>query len=293
MRSFVSIDFETANQYRQSICSVGITVVEDFQIVDSHEVLIKPTPNYFNSMNVGIHGISENDVLTAPAFDNVWKNHINLIIQDRLVVCHNASFDISALKYALDAYNLLYPTINYLCTYRLSKHLFDNIENYKLSTLSKIFDIPLNHHNAKSDSEACAKLLLKILQQKNYDSVAGLLRDENFELGYLSPHSYSSSKPLPSRIPKLYTKKDNSNNIISDILQGKTFVISGVFENFERDELKELIIQNGGKVLSGISGKLDYLLAGQNMGPAKLEKAQKLGVSLLTESEFMHLINPA
>jgi DNA ligase (NAD+) len=69
-------------------------------------------------------------------------------------------------------------------------------------------------------------------------------------------------------------------------LAGKTFVVSGVFEKYERDELKDKIEANGGKVLSGVSGKLDYLLAGDKMGPAKLEKARKLGVSIITEQEF-------
>lgn len=76
----------------------------------------------------------------------------------------------------------------------------------------------------------------------------------------------------------------------SEILAGKTFVISGVFQNYERDELKEKIEANGGKVLSSVSGKLNYLLAGDNMGPAKLEKARKLGVTLLTEEEFVGML---
>ncbi|MCI0750769.1 MAG: NAD-dependent DNA ligase LigA, partial [Flammeovirgaceae bacterium] len=63
----------------------------------------------------------------------------------------------------------------------------------------------------------------------------------------------------------------------SDKLEGKSFVISGVFQNYERDQLKDIILKNGGKVLSGVSGKLDYLLAGDNMGPSKREKAEKLG----------------
>ncbi|MBC7891125.1 MAG: NAD-dependent DNA ligase LigA, partial [Sphingobacteriaceae bacterium] len=79
--------------------------------------------------------------------------------------------------------------------------------------------------------------------------------------------------------------------IESDTLAGKTFVISGVFQNFERDDLKLKIEANGGKVLSGVSGKLNYLLAGEGMGPSKLEKAKKLGVKLLTEDEFLSLIS--
>jgi DNA ligase (NAD+) len=78
--------------------------------------------------------------------------------------------------------------------------------------------------------------------------------------------------------------------VVSDKLQGLSFVISGVFERHERDELKQLIEQNGGKVLSGVSGKTDYLLAGEGMGPSKLQKAQDLGVKILTENEFEELL---
>lgn len=76
----------------------------------------------------------------------------------------------------------------------------------------------------------------------------------------------------------------------SDNLGGKSFVISGVFEGYERDDLKDVIIKNGGKVLSSISGKLDYLLAGDNMGPAKREKAEKLGVRIISEKDFEKLV---
>jgi len=74
-------------------------------------------------------------------------------------------------------------------------------------------------------------------------------------------------------------------------LVGKSFVISGVFENFERDELKAKIIANGGKVVSSISSKLDYLVAGNNMGPAKLEKANQLNIKILSEEDFLALLS--
>lgn len=78
---------------------------------------------------------------------------------------------------------------------------------------------------------------------------------------------------------------------VSDILAGKIFVISGVFEKFSRDELKKAIEDNGGKVGSSISSKTHYVVAGDNMGPAKLEKAQQLGVKIISEDEFMKLLN--
>ncbi|MBC7915548.1 MAG: NAD-dependent DNA ligase LigA [Pyrinomonadaceae bacterium] len=78
--------------------------------------------------------------------------------------------------------------------------------------------------------------------------------------------------------------------LASEKLSGKTFIISGVFENFSRDELTEIIQSNGGKILSSISAKLNYLVAGDNMGPSKLEKAQKLNIPILSESELVSLI---
>lgn len=76
----------------------------------------------------------------------------------------------------------------------------------------------------------------------------------------------------------------------SDKLAGLSIVISGTFSNHSRDELKELIEKNGGKNVSSISSKTHYLLAGENMGPAKLEKAQKLNVKIISEQEFEEMI---
>lgn len=76
----------------------------------------------------------------------------------------------------------------------------------------------------------------------------------------------------------------------TDKLVGKTFVVSGVFEEFSRDDLKKAIEDNGGKVGSSISAKTDYVVAGENMGPAKLEKAVKLNIPIISETDFMTMI---
>jgi len=87
-----------------------------------------------------------------------------------------------------------------------------------------------------------------------------------------------------------FTLIEKEQNKLSDSLDNKSFVISGVFEKYGRDELKELILAHGGRVLSGVSGQLDYLLAGDNMGPAKRQKAEKLGVQIITEKEFEQML---
>jgi DNA ligase (NAD+) len=78
---------------------------------------------------------------------------------------------------------------------------------------------------------------------------------------------------------------------VEGLLSGKTIVVSGVFTSFSRDELKELIEQNGGKNGSSISSKTDFLVAGDNMGPSKLKKAVDLGVEILSEDDFVKLLN--
>jgi DNA ligase (NAD+) len=84
------------------------------------------------------------------------------------------------------------------------------------------------------------------------------------------------------------TKKEPEKE--SDVLSSKSFVISGVFKNYEREQLQDIIIKNGGRVLSSVSGKLDYLVAGENMGPSKREKAEKLGVKIISEEDFENLL---
>lgn len=89
----------------------------------------------------------------------------------------------------------------------------------------------------------------------------------------------------------LQLKSENATPFIENKLEGKTFVVSGVFVAYEREELKQLIKQYGGKVGSSISGSTHYLLAGDKMGPSKLEKAEKLGTTILSENEFKSMIS--
>ena len=85
--------------------------------------------------------------------------------------------------------------------------------------------------------------------------------------------------------------KKESVKKLSDLLEGKSLLISGVFMKYSRDEIKELIEKNGGKNVSSVSNKTDYLVAGDKTGHAKLEKAQKLNIKVISEDEFLNMIN--
>jgi len=91
----------------------------------------------------------------------------------------------------------------------------------------------------------------------------------------------------------LKTEMDATEKEGSAMLAGKTFVISGVFSQYSREELKELILQHGGKNSGSISAKTDYILAGENMGPSKYQKSQELGIPLISEEQFLSMITPS
>lgn len=88
-----------------------------------------------------------------------------------------------------------------------------------------------------------------------------------------------------------FSRKEEDLSGYTDKLVGQSIVISGVFTHHSRDEYKDLIEKNGGKNVGSISAKTSFILAGENMGPAKLEKAQKLGVQIMSEDEFLALIS--
>jgi DNA ligase (NAD+) len=89
----------------------------------------------------------------------------------------------------------------------------------------------------------------------------------------------------------LRMESDNTSEPISEKLKGLTFVISGVFSKFSRDEARDLIERNGGKNAGSVSSKTNYLLAGEGMGPAKLEKATSLGVKIIDENELLAMLD--
>lgn len=131
------------------------------------------------------------------------------------------------------------------------------------------------------------------LMQANYDELIEVEEiGEKIAISVLHYFQDSTNLALIRRLQEIglsfeTIKKEQA----SAILDGKVLVVSGTFEAFSRDEIKELIERNGGKVGSSVSNKTDYLIAGANMGPAKLKTASNLGVAMISENEFIKLIS--
>lgn len=164
MLNFAALDFETANQYRQSVCSLGVVVVREGKIEKRFYSLIKPVPPFFSAFNTGIHGITKQDTQDAPFFPQVWEQ-VSSLIEGLPLVAHNSIFDESCLKAVMDHYKMQYPGYKFYCTYRAAKSKFGSrLPNHRLQTVAKAVGFDLTrHHDALADAEACAQIALHIL----------------------------------------------------------------------------------------------------------------------------------
>ena len=163
MRDFAAIDFETAHNERTSVCSVGVVIVRDGEIVDTFYSLILPEPNYYNYWCSQVHGLTREDTEDTPVFPEVWKQ-IEPLIEGLPLVAHNKAFDESCLKAVFRCYQMDYPDYEFLCTCVASRKAFPQAENHQLHTISKLCGYELeNHHHALADAEACAWIAREIL----------------------------------------------------------------------------------------------------------------------------------
>ena len=188
----VCIDFETANGFIGSACSVGIAVIEEGQIIDTKYWLIKPHSKYcyFDPFNVMIHGIKEGDVKDAPEFDLIYAQ-IKPLFENAYVIAHNASFDMSVLRHVLDLYDIPYPEVEYLCTYKTALKTWSGLDNYKLDTVCKYIKHDFEHHNALADATACGNVLMSALSVNGVSSISELASLVGMRLGKLYAGGYT------------------------------------------------------------------------------------------------------
>lgn len=162
MKNFAAIDFETANNERSSVCSVGIIVVRNGEIVDKFYSLIKPEPEYYNYWCSQVHGLSAEDTENAAPFPVVWKR-IETLIEGLPLVAHNKAFDESCLKAVFKVYQMDYPDYEFHCTCIASRKVWPQ-GHHNLDIIAERCGYSLkNHHHALADAEACAAIALQIL----------------------------------------------------------------------------------------------------------------------------------
>lgn len=161
---FAVFDVETPNSANNRMSAIGVTIVSQGQIVQHLETLIDPE-THFDPFNVQLTGITPQAVQGKPTFPVLW-DLLEPMLNNSILVAHNAPFDLSVLARCLKHYGIRWQdNPRYLCTCQVGRKHLRHLPDRKLNTICSHLQIPLDHHRAGSDSEACAKILIHYLQQ--------------------------------------------------------------------------------------------------------------------------------
>ncbi|MGI6091692.1 MAG: 3'-5' exonuclease [Veillonellaceae bacterium] len=179
--NFVAIDFETANRYRSSACSMAVVTVEDGAVVDTAYHLIRPPVLKFDYWNTRIHGISVQDVADKPTFAELWEE-LRPLLEGKIIVAHNATFDISVLRSLVMEYELPRPNFKHACTVSLARKVWPGETSYKLSALAERFKLSFRHHHALDDAYICAKVAMLAGESVKAESFLSLLNQTGLTL---------------------------------------------------------------------------------------------------------------
>ena len=177
--NFASIDFETANTSRVSICAAGLAVFENGVLTESLYWLVKPPKGhgwFREDFTEECHGLTHLDVLNAPEF-------LARLTRADFVIAHNAEFDISHLRETLDYFGLAQPAFKYLCTCQLARRVWPELPNHKLDTLAAHIGLEFQHHHAQADAEAAGRVMVAMMKQMNATTWDELLCEMGMVLG--------------------------------------------------------------------------------------------------------------
>lgn len=276
--SYIVLDFETPNKNNNRISQIGLLFVRNGLIDKNYSSLINPETG-FNRINIDLTNISAADVAQSPTFNDYWP-HIKSLLENNVIVAHNASFDLTVLCKTLFHYGINLPEIRYVCTYTESLKRIPKLSKHNLAALAEYFNISQsNAHNAEDDAYTCY-LVFEKMKSHGYE---------------FSPQIFDcpDTDALVASDKLVYQANPNSDDLTIDIpyskpenilISGKKFVLTGIFSTVTKKDITTYIEENDGRVMSSVSGRTDYLLVGSTPEPAwahenygrKLEKAIEL-----------------
>lgn len=302
---FITIDFETATAQRDSPCELGLTFVRDGCIQETKSWLIRPMYEDFDYFNILIHGIRPEHVLDEPEFDVLWED-VRPLIENKFLIAHNAGFDMSVLRWTLEAYGLPFPSLNYACSYIFSKKVWQGLPAYDLKTLCSLNKIELQHHRAGPDSRATAELALMAFEAAGVTTFEEFTPKLKTTIGQLYEGGYK-----PSETKREYRNTYNAPIITGDptkhnpesIFYGKKVVFTGALLSMVRSEAQQVIADIGGVLGRGVTQDTDFLVVGQQdyrvVGEDGMSSKQKRAIQLiekgfpieiLSEADFLRMV---
>ena len=193
----------------------------------------------------------------------------------------------SVLRNTLDLYGLPWPELSYLCTVKTERATWPELPNHKLPTVSEHIVFSLEHHSASSDAECCATIAIEAARSQGVRRIHEFPECCEITLGQMAPDGYT-----PCSSPNLKTRKSTHVPIPQTTdarLVDKRIVFTGALYSMTRAEAKARAENLGAKVAGSVSKKTDYVVIGADAG-SKAKKARELGVTTLTEEEWLELI---
>jgi DNA polymerase-3 subunit epsilon len=307
---FTAIDFETANADRGSVCAVGLAMVEDGKVVGQLRQLIRPDPPIFSPFNVSIHGISAGAVADAPTFVEFWPSLWSSVSGP--LVAHNAAFDMSVLRKALDYSGVRYPETDYFCTLVISRLVWPEYPTYALGHIARVAGISFIHHDAQEDARVSALIAIAACKHLNVQSLYDLQNCFALRVGRLSAdgHNPCSGKretqsPTPRRckLSAAHVIPSSSPADDQNPCYGKAFVFTGALSSMLQKDALQAVADRGGICHDTVRKDTDFLVLGQagfigyqpghmsgKMGKAEENRRKGLPVEILAESDFLEML---
>lgn len=197
-RPIVALDFETANERRDSACAVGLAWIEGGAVVRRESRLIRPRELRFSPGNIRVHGILPADVRNQPEFPEAMAAFLPDLTEG-LILAHNAPFDLGVLRASLAAYGLPVPPFASLCTLQVARQVFPDPAGCGLGKVAGRLRIRFEHHDAGEDAYACAEIALAAVRERGMTGIEALAHS----LGL----STAPRQAAPERVPSVLRRE--------------------------------------------------------------------------------------
>ncbi|PUA18276.1 transposase [Glaciimonas sp. PCH181] len=277
---FLALDVETANASLASICQIGIAIFRNGELTESWSTLVNPG-DYFDEMNISIHGITDNDVKKSPLWNDIYQ-YIQPLLTGKIVVSHTA-FDRGAIGQACRKYELPIVACTWLDTARIVRRAWPDLAHsgYGLKNVAKHLSIKFNHHDAREDAQTAGRILNHAIHATGMTVADWLVR---------------VAKPLDLTIPTIRREGD-----LDGILHGELVVFTGAL-TISRREAADLAARLGCDVGIGVTKHTTILICGDqdiralngHEKSSKHLKAELLiekgqNIRILSENDFISL----
>lgn len=310
MHPIVAIDFETANPFRGSACSVGMVKINEKGVpIEELHSLIRPHPSVdtFSPYNVHVHGITPNDVVDAPEWSDIINDVLGFI-ENLPLVAHNASFEKSVLTKLSNLYGMPMMDNSIFCTLKMSKDCL-SLDSYALPKVYEHLFLELGgnqHHDALDDAMMSGEVYCKLVQ--HYYAQAEDISQSSVKKVQWKPRQVKVPTRLfpvdaePQPRPSIEEILNKYGEHLS--LWGRNVCATGTMNHLTRDEFHRLVKKLGGTPSGSVSSRADILVFGEMPSTtivegrsAKLNRAYELyqegcDISIMTEQEFLETFLP-